>query len=475
MDAEFQVLWKTFNQLVSIPEETTLDINKYVETVKKFKEDVNMFEEKFIVELNGPEEPRTKDINEKLKIINNKIVEGFRKTELIRKLKDSSAFSREIKHVDLDYLNKHLWLLPRETTFVDDEKLKERTIYSGYYKKNEGDIPLKCFIKVFEEYAHNETYNYEQYMYNYIETKNKILNKIENDFFIIPLDIVCVDSAVYLEMCKSHYETEIFYQHIVNRQLTGVNFKMYLTITKDVEGESLEDFLLKRPRAHYLVTSILFDIIYGVYMMNDCMNIMHNDLHFNNILIKTVPEYTKTYMIGKLTFTRKLEYKIYFYDYDLSTILEPDKKNILGKRGMQLYGLTLEKSSKDIWTVLNCIHFIKNESPYFRAHNGDFFLYMENMINVVLNNSDVHKKKYKDIFEKYVKDPKNVHWDNNCIENYYFTGRCEILHEPDLFPLPVLTRMLANTEIYNCLNIQDIDPFYKKYIKYKLKYLNEKK
>ena len=98
---------------------------------------------------------------------------------------------------------------------------------------------------------------------------------------------------------------------------------------------------------------------------------------------------------------------------------------------------------------------------------------IKNLTNVILNNNITHRQKFKETFNKVLSDGE--YWNNNCTTNYLVTGTCAIIDEPDLFPLPVLTRMLANTEIYKCLNIQDIDPFYKKYIKYKLKYLNEKK
>ena len=54
----------------------------------------------------------------------------------------------------------------------------------------------------------------------------------------------------------------------------------------------------------------LFDMIYGIYLMNDRLKLMHNDNHFSNILIKTnLLETTCKYQIGNVEYIKKKKYR----------------------------------------------------------------------------------------------------------------------------------------------------------------------
>ena len=493
MNEKFEELWRTFNLLVNIAPQPKLDVVKYFRIVRTFKESVNAFEKEFEAELGGTE-AEIESVKTRLNTIKKKISDGIERTEFLKKIEDTSTFSKLIIQMSYTDLFNQLQIEREVALYNKDHK---RTIYKGLYRPDGHHDWIPCFLKIFPTFGETSTYLYEQYIYNYIQSKNEILKRFENDFFVKNLSMVKIDRDTYLKyfgalVSARTIRHDILYDMILKAPCE--NTFAHLTITENHGGYTIENTLSRNYDDGDYVTSILFDIVYGIYIMNDKMKIMHNDMHFDNVFIKAVPKYIKTYSVGKVTFTRELNYKIYIYDYDLSNMFEPASNN--ATLNMQPYGLTLDKSSKDIWTMLNsllhlkipdynAINYFKNllnignetglysDDPVFTDAQMDKYRYIRNITNVILNNSDVHKRKYRDIYSKSI--IKTGFWNNNCTTNYEITKTCKMLYEPDLFPLPILIRMLANTEIYRCLNIQNIDPFYKKYIKYKLKYLNEKK
>ena len=150
------------------------------------------------------------------------------------------------------------------------------------------------------------------------------------------------------------------------------NTFIYLTIIEDVDAEFVINKFSMISEDECYMTSILYDIIYSIYIMNDKLHLMHNAIHFKNILIKTVPQYIKTYCIDKITFTRQLDYKLYIDNFELSNLLEHDKHNIV--KDMQHYGLTDDKTSKDIWTVLNSLLYIDcvNKTDFIKNALGEY-------------------------------------------------------------------------------------------------------
>jgi hypothetical protein len=64
-------------------------------------------------------------------------------------------------------------------------------------------------------------------------------------------------------------------------------------------------------------------------------------------------------------------------------------------------------------------------------------------------------------------------WNRYCIEDEGLL--CTIPEHPDLYPLEVLYRLIKNEHINIILGFTDVNPFYKKYLKYKSKYLKLKK
>ena len=273
------------------------------------------------------------------------------------------------------------------------------------------------------------------------------------------------------------------------------NAYIYLIITEDIEGMTYTDFYKANYKNEDLITNTVFDIIYGIYLMNYRLKLMHNDNHFGNILIKLgLPETITKYQIDKIEYTRKKNYKLCFYDFDLS-FLEGEENPHLDN----VWIAQNKPSAKDIWTLLNSmVHCIKTnhtevdyrEKQYFlnsifdnALYDPDYWSvpgnyelykylkYIGNIVYVILNHS-IHN--VETLENNYI-DSINLgtFWNAYCVDNVQ--NPCVIPDEPSLYSLNVLYRFINDEHINKILGLIEVNPFYKKYIKYKTKYLELKK
>jgi hypothetical protein len=201
--------------------------------------------------------------------------------------------------------------------------------------------------------------------------------------------------------------------------------------------------------------------------MNDKLKIMHNDNHFGNILIKIgLPEYESKYQIDKIEYIKNKNYRLCFYDFDLSYLekynnpyLNEDIKLVQNK-----------KSAKDIWTLLNSIILNLNYTHILRNifSTEPIIDYFKLLVNNILDNSTENIKK----LEKIYNESSSKFWNAYCLDNNQ--KNCIIPHEPYLYPLKVLERLINNKEIFEELNFIKVNSFHKKYLKYKNKYIKLK-
>jgi hypothetical protein len=98
--------------------------------------------------------------------------------------------------------------------------------------------------------------------------------------------------------------------------------KMYI-ISEDSGGESVGDFLNRLTGKVYmkLQVKIMMEILYLIYLLHS-MGIIHNDIHFGNIIIvKDDKNPTKTFtMYGKSYTITNYPYYLKMYDFDRSCI-----------------------------------------------------------------------------------------------------------------------------------------------------------
>jgi hypothetical protein len=276
---------------------------------------------------------------------------------------------------------------------------------------------------------------------------------------------------------------------------------IYLIITEDIEGTTYGNFFEKNYENEDLIVNTLFDMIYGIYLMNDKLKIMHNDNHFNNVLIKTgIAEYESKYEIDKIEYIKRKNFKLCFYDFDLS-FLENKPNPYLIDSSSTVQNV---KSAKDIWTILNSINRFSyhnmNADPYkieyfinkiFNIHliNPDYWDsqhdiskyrhldYIHSLVFMILNYSPINIDKLENIFVDYVnnlnKDSQNLfYWNGYCKDN--IQKPCIIPIEPTMYPLEVLKRFIKSDYFGKKLGFTIVNSFYKKYLRYKSKYLQLK-
>lgn len=136
----------------------------------------------------------------------------------------------------------------------------------------------------------------------------------------------------------------------------------YKSITKEQEiyfyneyldSITLRDFFKQNKVTRELLFNILFQILVSLYTLKYQYNMIHADLHFNNILISKIPEngHWEYKLNGKKYYLPNLGYQIYLNDYGLISI--KDKlgpfwqtdffKNIKDTNKYELYDIFLIK------------------------------------------------------------------------------------------------------------------------------------
>ena len=323
-----------------------------------------------------------------------------------------------------------------------------------------------CYIKAF--FPPNPNLDYEQKIYRYIASRNDKIKSLYEDYFVKIYNVckvMSVDFTDFLNRNRVENITNRMFWSVSNPALNkklNSNVYVYLIITEDMEGETYLDFYRRNYNDEKLITNTLFDMIYGIYLMNDKLKLMHNDNHFGNVLIKIgLPNVDTLYQIGKTEYVKQKNYRLCFFDFDLAflenitnTHLEKDTKFWLVQNKM---------SAKDIWTILNSL--IRNNS-----RSGIAPIYMNNIIDTILNGSVLHKEMIMKIYEETA---RGKFWNAYCVDNVQ--EPCIIPDEPFLYPLNVLERFIGNDRIKSMLDFIDQDIYYRKYIKYKNKYLALKK
>ncbi len=138
--------------------------------------------------------------------------------------------------------------------------------------------------------------------------------------------------------------------------------------------------------------------------------------------------------------------RVYLFNFNFS-FLEGVNNSVL-KNELLDYN---KKSCRDVWRVLRYLKFC---IPKQEKENDNFFI--NNIIKNIMHGLDNSKKKL--INEALIND------------DYKFSAE-----EPYFYPLRVLQILIENHRIFTKLNLKSADAFYKKYLKYKTKYLELKK
>jgi hypothetical protein len=344
-------------------------------------------------------------------------------------------------------------------------------IFKGLYSSK------PCFYKCFNVLSEPKQF-YEQKIYEYIKTRNEKIKPYYEDYFVKIYGNYKLSSIKFSEKL-THYafdsdnidDVEYFLK------LSNINEKIIkhndinIIITEDLtqNGETVFDYFENNFDNKNKIINVVFDLIYGIYLMNNKLKLFHNDLHFHNIfIVYDDTEKESKYEIEKVEYIRKKNYKVCFYDFDLS---------YLKNNNNYLDTIILTKNelyNKDVWTIINYIfniiinkdvnikNFIFNDIfntklivNIDREMDTKLTFYMI-LMNTLLDNDNELKIQLKKIYFY------------NDYENFF------IPDIPKLLPLEVLKRLLQNNFIFRILKFYKVNSFYYKYLKYKNKYLQLK-
>lgn len=475
---EHAILFRLYNDMTNIKyirEKTPEQINLLNDD---FKDKLQIFKKKY---------GSIRDYDLSIQSFEDKITHGRNKESLLKLFDEPSNFNNQIdikNRVDLNIIT--------DVAMIDKTGVSSSYIFKAKFSNK------PCFIKAF--FISENNLLYEQKIYRYIHTRNELIKPYYEDYFVKLYSAIKISSRDFISFLNDNNVKIITRSapwntnHTFNRILS-YSTHIYLIITEDIEGMSYKEFYELNYKDEKLITNTLFDIFYGIYLMNCRLKLMHNDTHFGNIMIKIDLPITSTkYQIDKVEYTRNKNYKLCFYDFDLS-FLEGEPNPHLD----DTWVVQNKKSAKDIWTILNSLaHFIliKSSDIDFRAkqyfvnnifannlYDPDYWVipgnsdqyknldYIGSIIKIILNNSKSHRETLERNYYDYV--TTGIFWNAYCVNN--IQDPCVIPDDLFLYPLEVLHRYVNDEHISNILNFIDVNPFYKKYVKYKTKYLELKK
>jgi len=341
--------------------------------------------------------------------------------------------------------------------FGDKNSVSESLILKGIYNCK------PVFLKVFD--STKTRMNRELLIYSHISRAEKELKedvKLYIDGYSIKLKLAfCMrkdDFFCFLEEKKIQIitgsTTKLFYSSSDDPEIKAIpkifpSDLLYFIVTEDIEGISMRDFITscgfiakKRIKtADYRIDllstdikkdfiNLFFELFYSIYILNHYLKIEHNDLHLGNIMIKKVEPIKKKFIIGNLKIEKKSNWRIAIYDFDLSNVIH-EETNVDVKK-------MWEKIFSDRPLPHSIIYFINYIQIYIFYNNV-----------VETDDPDVpNEKKYE--YEPLPPDQK---------ENLYY-------------PENMLKRFIK--VFFNQLEIEEVNPFFKKYLKYKNKYLQYK-
>ena len=353
-------------------------------------------------------------------------------------------------------------------------------IFKAQYCTNPSEYK-KCYIKAF--FIREENLIYEQQIYNYIKTRNEQIKEYYEDYFVKVYDNFKVSDKDFTSFLRNnHLECEELEMKL--------NFysNIYLIITEDIEGITYKEFFENNYTDEDLMINTLFDMIYGIYLMNDRLKLMHNDNHFSNVLIKTnLLETSCKYQIGNVEYIKQKKFRLCFYDFDFSYLIDYINPYLQNKHSGKSV-IQNKFSAKDIWSLLNSIlrssrenitnqnqrnyliNTIVHNKIYQQLETFPQLNFYSKIINLILNNDKTKIDKLKNIYLDWRN--KQKFWNANCVNN--IQEPCNIPHEPELYPLNVLLRLIADDYIITKLKFITLNSLYKKYLKYKIKYIELK-
>lgn len=188
-----------------------------------------------------------------------------------------------------------------------------------------------------------------------------------------------------------------------------------LNFNEYIKGESLRNFLRKKKHKKDLLFNILFQIISALYSLKTEFNMIHGDLHFENILVKKIKKIGYwEYKIGENNYyLPNMGYQIFINDYGYAMI-----PGVIGKKWYySLFEKIKNTSMYDLYDMfLIKLEMFKFLNPEFYTFFKDYFSekntddYRHQKINVIpedLDLGDIIKLMFS---KNEISNCKNKYW-----------------------------------------------------------------
>jgi hypothetical protein len=399
--------------------------------------------------------------------------------------------------MNIDYKNKYLKYkkkyielkggskprhLSRSKTYLDSVEIDGIHIQNSASKSlivkcnYNGTIPLYC--KLFYESQINLLF--EKKIYEYIK-EEYIKNPLLADHFIISLYTFIKPICTIKQKFKNENDIKMFkdFNEANNENNKYVN--IHGIFTNDYKYNSFEE-LIKSTTDAKDIDFLIFELLYSIYIMHTQLDIMHNDLHFGNILATKIlnPEIYE-YLINGKTYKFLKKYKVLIFDFDRSTKIQkftdtpPDKNDILSKNYCKVSGSCNKYSQKDIFVlIVSLMNFkYRKDTHINETHVDKIFNIISNndtiLKTAIINNLFQNKKdtlNEQRINELYKKDKSTVkiekYYNSLKFKKSFWSAHCEIQKNNDIDKIRFIADGCDSTNMTNL----DIIEVIERYIKY---------
>ena len=359
-----------------------------------------------------------------------------------------------------------------------------------FYKDSEwASDGYNVYIKAYDN--NNKGLEYESKVYEYLKQNNE-KSQIIDDLFILPVQIYKdinifsifpedkIKESIILTKKKINKDFDIYAKSLnnLNNSINNKDFskKFNCIITKTYTSlHTLYDTLIELKPDITNTKELIFQSFYAVYIMRTKLNMMHNDLHFSNILVKYREEpYLLTYSFDNKYYYMKSNYKLRIYDFDNSYINKSDNSKLPGYF-CNTANYCNKLSNKDIYSLINewinqnqNIHLNNNIIKMLKKFNNKELNYCYKDVKPCVTPKDFDKIiNPSDILPNLIKNYKDIlipceHKINDDISVKESKSYYELINE--------------NKEcLYKVESNVGIEYTYRKYLKYKNKYIKLKK
>ena len=490
IDMDFAKVENKYKKIVNV--DFVISHISIIETnVREFKDELALFKQTYSI------------IPQNIKIrydkIEKTINDGLLNQQNLQLFNEIYIFNNPIKTYNISIFDS---LISELVVFGSKSSASDSLVFRAKYNGN------PCFIKMFSLdnspfRKENSGLEYEQKIYKYLMERNHILKPYFQDYFVDVYDIFKINFIDFFNMMDNlnikisggNNDGKIYYSktnlNALNKILpsifSGRDRMLYFTITEDIKGETYHDFLIKNITNEDIVIDTLFEILYATYLFNIRLGVFHNDNHFGNILIKPY-NIKREYIINKTSLIRNSNFRVCLYDFDLSYMFD-NNNNILEQPSNQSIGrINSINYGKDIWTIINSIGYMFNYDTSRVTFELD--LWYKNMQNNFFGKK-IHKEIYyktyiydliQNVFLQTNEQRENLYQNHMAITQFgkYWNSFCKLPVSsiciqptyPELYPEILLKRYIKFYK--NKLLFIDANAYYKKYLKYKQKYIQLK-